>query len=79
MLRNADGKERMYQSFFVLTYLELRIPLITAMTGASTSSSPRVSKELKTKQELEELVESYDNWLFDCDGGLDGSSLRVFE
>ncbi|KAK9898702.1 2-phosphoglycolate phosphatase [Cystobasidium minutum MCA 4210] len=38
------------------------------MTGASTSSSPRVSKELKTKQELEELVESYDNWLFDCDG-----------
>jgi hypothetical protein len=38
---------------------------------ASASSQTRESKELKTKEELQHLVDSYDNWLFDCDGASD--------
>lgn len=46
---------------------------LTASTAimSEASSIPRVSRPLKTKEELEQLVESYDNWLFDCDGMFD--------
>lgn len=40
---------------------------------AALSSQARMAKELKGKQDFQQLVESYDNWLFDCDGTLDWS------
>lgn len=39
--------------------------------STSESAQARESKELKTKEELKQLIESYDNWLFDCDGMFD--------
>lgn len=46
---------------------KLALSFITTIM-ASITSQTRESKGLKTREELQQLVNSYDNWLFDCDG-----------
>lgn len=40
----------------------------TATTMDLMSSQTRKAIEVKTKEEMQHLVDSYDTWLFDCDG-----------